>query len=851
MGTGAHDAKRDPARDDPSREERSARRARLLVITGAALAAFVAGEVALLPHTFALHAFVDVSWTLAALYTTYRAARTARSKRRAHEARPWWWLAAGTGAWFAGMLVWDWYELVQRVVTPFPTLAEVGFLATPICWSAALFSMRGAAPSEHFTWKQLGELGVVLATLTITSSLVLYAPAADHEAGPLFLATALAYPVLHLGALGFGLIGLSRQPSGARRRIYALVLAAVAMLSGVTTFYAVSLLTRSYETGDALDVFWLGAFALVVWAASEDEWRTLGEERVDERVRAEDLVVVPIAVLTIALAIGIFRDRWRPELAPVYLIGGVCFAIAIAMREWGAHRIERALRDDARAEADRHRRLVDSAPLGIGRVDATGRVLESNARFDALLGERSRLLGSSDWEGIGIAPLVRRALETRSRVVTDAPLALGGASLRVSVSPDHDGDRGALVLIEDVTESQRLQSELLQSQKMQAVGTLAGGIAHDFNNLLSGMIASVTLLKRRATGNDASLLEHMEQSMWRGAELTQRLLALSRRRDPVRSLVDVGAVIERVVALLSRSVDETIAVRVQLPSSRVTFHGDGGQLEQALLNLGINARDAMRPRGGDLVYTLGVEQSGDSRVAAIRVTDGGSGIPVELRERIFEPFFTTKDPGEGTGLGLAMVYAFVQDHAGSVELDSEVGRGTTFTLRLPATEGGVIAPEPERARELPRGRETILAVDDREAALFALDTILGELGYTVATAANGVEALAEIERRRGLIDVVITDAMMRRMGGRDLLTAMRRRGIDIEVILATGHDAEAHRGLEGFAAVLRKPFDPEETARVVREVLDGRRRGERVPVRSEHEVTKTEIDAADDQAGTG
>jgi signal transduction histidine kinase/DNA-binding NarL/FixJ family response regulator len=823
---------------------RSARRARFLALAGGALVVFVAGEALL--RGPALHLFVDVVWTAAALHAALRCARTALRRRGSRVGRAWGWLAAGCAAWFLGMLRWTHDEVLLGVVTPFPTAAELGFLAMPVCAAAGLFTMRGEAASGQLTLKQVGDLGVVVASLTFAGALTLYAPAVEHGETPLYAATALAYPVLHVGAFVFGLIGLWQQPPGLRRRIFGLLLAAIAMLAVLTTLYAVELLTRSYRVGNALDVFWVVVFLLVVWAASEEDWGALGPEQAIEKVRAADLAVVPAALLAIVAVGWAFHDRVRPELAPILALSGGVFAVSIALREWGVHRIERALRERARAEAERRARLVESLPIGIARVDAEGRVVESNARFDALVGERGRDLLALAWEDAGLPMLVRRALQSgvagsRERVESPGPLQVDGAALRVSISPAPDVGEGALVLLEDVTDQTRLASELLQSQKMQAVGTLAGGIAHDFNNLLSGMIAGVMVLRRTSLpeAERAQMLDQLDQAMWRGAELTQRLLALSRRREPVRGQVDVGAVMERVAALLSRSIDETIAVRAQLPPGRVMFEGDGGQLEQALLNLGINARGAMRPHphfagGGDLCFSLSLDESRGGHCAVIRVKDDGVGIPAALRERIFEPFFTTKELGEGTGLGLAMVYAFVQDHAGSIELDSAEGRGTTFTIRLPASDVSLAPAEDEASAELPRGTERILVVDDREPALFALRTILGERGYQVSVAGNGVEALAAIERHgregedgtrrsEGAFDLVITDAMMRRMGGRDLLAAMRSRHIDIEVVLATGHDGEAHRGTTGFAAVLRKPFHPAEVARVVRTVLDGRR----------------------------
>ena len=824
---------------DGEREARRARRARLLLGLAALVTVFVLGQVLLASNQAAEHAWADLCWTFVSLWAGMRCLSTSQTRTLRHHRRAWAWIAIGCFLWGGGMLIWDVYELVLGVVTPFPTLAEVGFLGLVPCWMMALFGFRSDEPTRSLTVRQLGDLGTVLAVLTMVCSLALYVPATERSQAPAYLIVAMAYPVLHVGAFVFGLLSVWQRTFGARRRILLVFLLAMGVLTLVTTLYGVSLLTHSYEAGDELDVLWIATFAIVVWAAYEEEWRATEAVSFVERVAELDAVVPAGAIALIVIAFAAFHEQWRPELVPIWLGCGALLATSFALREVGAHRIESTLRHEIRLEEGRFRRVFDVAPIGIARLDDRGLLLNANELFRQLAGSRTGALADdTGWELAGLAPLIRRALADGGVVHGDKPLELGDQAVRATVraiDASEGEPAGVLVILEDVTAERKLQRDVLQGQKMQAVGTLAGGIAHDFNNLLSGMIASITLMRRRGSldADTKQLVDHMEQSMWRAADLTQRLLSLSRKREALKTTVEPGPVVKRAAQLLSRSVDENVAVRERLSRDPITVEVDAGQLEQAILNLGINARDAMRPRGGDLTVALETEETRGERWALIRVSDTGAGIAPEIRERIFEPFFTTKDEGEGTGLGLAMVYAFARDHGGSVEVESELGRGSTFTLRLPIH--GTRAPVglDDRPLSLVPGAETVLVVDDRDTALFALKSVLSECGYRVVVASNGVEALTELERRRrtvvesengrppGRISLVITDAVMRRMGGRELLKAMRQRGFDVPVMLATGHDEEAHRGTDGFVAVVRKPFDPVDLSRLVRAAIDG------------------------------
>jgi CheY-like chemotaxis protein len=281
-----------------------------------------------------------------------------------------------------------------------------------------------------------------------------------------------------------------------------------------------------------------------------------------------------------------------------------------------------------------------------------------------------------------------------------------------------------------------------------------------------------------------------------------------------------------VAKLLRGTLPENVTIEARCPEEDdAPMAGSASLLEQALLNLGINAGHAM-PAGGRLILSFRTGEREGERVACFEVEDTGVGIPQALRERVFEPFFTTREPGRGTGLGLPMVYTAAKEHGGRVELDSEVDKGSVFRMVLPHRAPPARAEVVQEATlELPRGSETLLVVDDQDAPLIGVKTILQEAGYDVRLAWSGSEALKRLALDTAPA-LVITDSVMPQMGGAELLGAMRARGDQTPVVLMTGYDGHAGDA-PGFAAILHKPFAPEELARVVRRVLDERRASER------------------------
>jgi len=384
-------------------------------------------------------------------------------------------------------------------------------------------------------------------------------------------------------------------------------------------------------------------------------------------------------------------------------------------------------------------------------------------------------------------------------------------------------------------ERERLQAQLLQAQKMESIGRLAGGIAHDFNNILTAILsyAELSLMKLPANdplrGHQISIQEASEKA----AALTHQLLAFSRRQVLEMKAVDLNAVVTGIAKMLTRMIGEDVSLELKTGATVSTVRADESQLEQVLMNLAVNARDAMPSGGRLLIETADVDPDDVSLQALgmkapgahvmLSVTDSGAGMSTEVRERIFEPFFTTKELGRGTGLGLATVYGIVKQHGGHIIVDSEPGKGTIFRILLPLTAG----PGPQQAAEpsgpLPEGTETLLVVEDDELVRGLIDEVLAPLGYRVLITASGDDALKTSDSFPGPVDLLLTDVVMPGMNGRQLAEVMRTRRPGIKGLFMTGYtqDALSTQGiLEPGVALIHKPLRPGTLARQIRQVLD-------------------------------
>lgn len=417
-----------------------------------------------------------------------------------------------------------------------------------------------------------------------------------------------------------------------------------------------------------------------------------------------------------------------------------------------------------------------------------------------------------------------------------------GAERMVTVtgSPIRHGDQpaqGVVVVCRDITEERRVQERLREAAKMESVGQLAGGIAHDFNNILSGIMGYAELITHSGPTDEESRqhARHILSASERARDMIQKLLAYS-RRSPRRVLsVNLHQIIKEVSGLLEHTLDKRIELKLQLEAHHPMAQGDPAQLQSALMNLAVNARDAM-PQGGTLTlatYDTVLKEdfchAQGGRVApgpflALAVMDTGTGIKREVMEHLFEPFFTTKQVGAGTGLGLAAVRGTVDEHGGLVTVESVPGQGSTFRLYLPREEAQKSVMPDNPPREAPRGCGTVLLVDDEDIILRTTGRMLGDLGYEVLTASDGVKAVDLFRERCSTIDLVLLDVVMPGLDGLQTLAALQKIAPGVKVILSSGYmrgHEEDNPLAQGVADFLPKPYRKSQLAEMVARVLAG------------------------------
>ncbi|OPX98467.1 MAG: Blue-light-activated protein [Syntrophorhabdus sp. PtaB.Bin006] len=393
---------------------------------------------------------------------------------------------------------------------------------------------------------------------------------------------------------------------------------------------------------------------------------------------------------------------------------------------------------------------------------------------------------------------------------------------------------GIGVVVEDITEQLMLEAQLRQAQKMEALGTLAGGVAHDFNNILAAIIGFTELAQDEISEESRAgrRLERVHTAALRGRDIVQQLLTFSRKTEQEKEPLRLSAIVSESVGLLRASIPATIGIRFYVKSESGLIYGKPIQVQQVLVNLCTNAAYAMREKGGTLEIELsdyrvlppnghseGIEPGPYMRLV---VRDTGVGIPADAKEKIFDPFFTTKPPGEGTGLGLSVVYGIVRHHGGQITVESEPGKGATFTVLLPRVEEESLEQRILR-EDACTGKECILFVDDEEMIREMGHELLERLGYTVTSTTSSLEALSLVENDSSRFDLVITDQTMPGMTGLDLARNILRLRPDLPVILTTGFShliSQESARAEGIRATVLKPLTKRELAQVVRKVLD-------------------------------
>jgi PAS domain S-box-containing protein len=507
-------------------------------------------------------------------------------------------------------------------------------------------------------------------------------------------------------------------------------------------------------------------------------------------------------------------------------------------------RSEEALRESE----ERYRSLFEGAPYGIYRSTPEGRFVAVNPTMAAMLGYSPEELQGRTVRDLYQDPAEWSRLVAESR--NGSPIQgvevvwtrKDGSALTIRLSgrplEGEDGiPLGFEMIAEDVTERRLLEEQFRQAQKMEAVGRLAGGIAHDFNNLLTAVAGYADLLHVRMPMDDPrrGYVEEIAAAADRAAALTRQLLAFSRRQILEPRVVNLEEMVRNVERMLGRIIGEDIELETRL-EARGSVRADVSQLEQVLLNLAVNARDAMPEGGKLLIATTDAEVlDGDERnhpgrgpmprgsYVCLAVSDTGIGMDRRALSHIFEPFYTTKEAGKGTGLGLATVYGIVKQSEGFIWVSSEPGRGARFEVYLPRVEGDAEARPAAPAGELERGSETILLVEDEEGVRCIVSEMLEWYGYTVLRASGAAEAVALARSHPGPIHLLLTDVVMPRLSGRALRDEISTYRPKIPVLYISGYAGEnrTRELLKNGAAFLAKPFTAAALAQKVRDVLSG------------------------------
>jgi two-component system cell cycle sensor histidine kinase/response regulator CckA len=522
----------------------------------------------------------------------------------------------------------------------------------------------------------------------------------------------------------------------------------------------------------------------------------------------------------------------------------------------------RRAEQENRIVRERFEAIFRSIVDGVLLVDEQGRGAIHNEQMAKLLDREPGELTGADaialFEKISQGMVDSRDFREWVRSIASEPSSVARRELRLErpekrflriytgpVRSVRDSIVGRVWMLRDVTEQSRLEEELAQSQKMKSIGTLAGGVAHDFNNLLTGILGHASSLLRAIPPAHPHYraIRAIDNSAQRAAELTQSLLAFSRRTETRMQLLRINDVVRASLRLLGHTLPKHIEIKAEMGPSLPTIRGDAMQLEQVVVNLCLNARDAMQEGGtlrlatrtsdiGDKPLPSGVE-SPDGQFVVLTVEDTGYGMSTETRERIFEPFYTTKDPGEGTGLGLSLAYGILRSHSGFIEVTSAPGEGARFDLYFPAV--GARPKKAVEAREPQPGGgrgELILLVDDEPVVREVAQTVLEQLGYRALTAEGGHEALEIYKERGPEIDLVLLDLMMPRMRGEQVFRLLREINPDLRIVISTGNpelldrlpDLQTHAA--GFA---NKPYRVSDLGKSLREALEKEAPLERLP----------------------
>ncbi|HWR71549.1 MAG TPA: PAS domain S-box protein [Nitrospirota bacterium] len=491
-----------------------------------------------------------------------------------------------------------------------------------------------------------------------------------------------------------------------------------------------------------------------------------------------------------------------------------------------------------------HRSLFENATDGIIVLNRKGIIVNANQRACEMHGFSREALVGANIQLLEAAENKEEMISRMQRIIAGEPMVFEAVHNRKDGSPVNLEISAKAIVIgnevfvqsfyRDITEKKKVHEHLFQSQKLESIGVLAGGVAHDFNNILTAILGYTEIIRKNTEGNEkvSRSLNVIETAARKSGRMISQLLDFSRKKTQESVPFSINDVVQDTVRLLERVIGKNVSISELLENDLPSVRGDVNQLEQVLMNLIVNARDAM-PGGGRILISTRTVEAGrgetdvppfikKGRYALLSVADTGAGIPPEIKDKIFEPFFTTKERGKGTGLGLSMAYGVVREHDGYITVQSELNKGTTFSIFLPIFEKAAL-PETRKTPSLFEGKEVILVVDDDEAVLHFIRESLEIYGYRVFSANDPHRAIEIYKREHREIDLVITDVAMPTMSGKELVQEMRKINPAARILEISAYGSvvkPAERGPASPDAFVQKPFETHTLATAVRKILD-------------------------------